>query len=530
VLLLAVGVILLIACVNVANLLIIRAVARRHEIAVRFALGASRGRVMRGLLTQSLVLALLGGAAGFALGAWTQGLLVRMAPANIPRLQNVGLDWHVFAFTAIASLVTVGLFGLVPAWQVGRSRPNEVIKGHSRSVTDTGVLRWRNALMVTEVALSTILLVGAGLMIRSFLTLSGVKLGFESSHVLAMNVTLPETHYKTGDDRLRFYEDLAERVSHRPGVQSVAFANRMPLRGGWSSGIRIEGVPAPAAGFQDADFQAVSHGYFVTLGIPLLRGRLLAPGDRMGAELAAVVSEQFGRTFLQGDDPVGRRFSRGQNMPVLTIVGVVADVRRGGREAKVNPQVYLSAAQTSVYPVRLADFAVRSDGDPRSLAPGIQQDVWTIDKDLPVTNVRTLDEILFQNASEKRFQTLLFAMFAALALTLAVVGIYGVVAYAVSQRTPEIGVRMALGASRGRILRWVVGQAVWLVAIGAAAGLAGAVGLSRYVAALLFEVGPTDAVTYAAAASVLAGVAIAASLLAGRGATKIDPVVALRYE
>jgi predicted permease len=531
VLLVAVGLILLIACVNVANLLIIRAVSKRHEVAVRFALGASRRRVMSELLTQSAVLAALGGAAGLALGAWTQGLLVRVAPTSIPRLQSVGLDSHVFVFTALAALATVVFFGLVPAWQVGRARPIEAIKGRSRSVTDTGVLRWRSVLMVSEVALSTVLLVGAGLMIKSFLTLNGVGLGFMPDHVLALNIALPETRYKTADARLAFYDALAAHVALRPGVQSVAFANRLPLRGGWGSGVLIDGVPAATpSGYLDADFQAVNPGYFATLGIPLTRGRLLTANDRKDTEAVAVVSAEFSRAFLQGGDPIGRHFNRGTGLPLITIVGVVADVRRDGRAAALNPQVFLSAAQTTLYPVRLADFAVRTLGDPRSLAPAIQQDVWAIDKELPLTNVRTLDEILFQKVADRRFQTLLFVLFAALALMLAVVGIYGVVAYAVSQRTPEIGVRMALGANRGRILRWIVGQAIGLVTLGAVAGLAGAFALSRYVATLLFEVGPTNVPTYALAAVVLGVVALASAVLAGRGATKVDPVVALRCE
>jgi predicted permease len=533
----AVGLIVLIACVNVANLLIVRAASKRHDIAVRFALGASRGRVMGELVTQSLVLAAAGGAAGLALGSWTRGLLVHAAPATIPRLATVAIDGRVLAFTALVALLTTVFFGVVPAWQVGRARPIEVIRSQSRSVVDTGVLRWRGALLAAEIAFSTILLVGAGLMLRSFATLNALPLGFSPNQVLAINVTLPPARYKTAGDRLQFFDALAARVAAEPGVRSVAFANRFPMRGGWSSGFAIDRQPG-AGGVLEADFQAVSAGYFPTLGIPLLRGRLLTPDDRGSAAPVAIVSEEFGRRFLHGADPIGHTLARGPNAPSITIVGVVSDVRRAGHATSVGsaqtqvstiqPQVYLPAAQTSLYPVRLADFAIRTDGDPLALAHVLQDDVWAMDKDLPITNQRTLDEILWQGVADARFETTLFTLFGGLALALAMIGVYGVVAYAVTKRIPEIGVRMSLGASRAAILRWILAQALGLVAIGAVVGLGGALLVSRFLTSLLFSVGPMDLLTYVAAVGILGVAALAASLIAGQAATRVDPVSALR--
>jgi predicted permease len=530
ILLLAVGLILLIACVNVANLLLIRAVSKQHEIAIRVALGASRGRIIAGLMTQSLILAIAGAVVGLVLGAWTQDLLVRLAPVSMPRLADTTMDARVFTFTLAAAMATTIVFGLLPAWHAGRARPIDAIKSHSRASTDAGVLRWRSLLMVTEVALSTMLLVGAGLTLRSFIKLNGVDLGFATDRVLAMSINLPETKYPDADSRLRFYQTLVERLEGRPGIGAIGFANQLPLRGGWGSGIQIEGVRGPNGEMFGPDCQAVSPGYFPTLGIRLVRGRLIESIDRKETGAIAVVSEHFGRRFLQGGDPIGLRIRRGPAMPWITIVGVVTDVRRDGRESALVPQVYFSAAQTTLYPVRLSALAVRSDGDPTALLPMIQAEVWAMDRDQPVTAVRTLGEILWRSASSRRFQTLLFGLFALLALILAAIGIYGVIAYAVSKRTPEIGVRMVLGADAGRILRWVLGQAAWLVAVGAVTGLAGALLLSRYIATLLFEIQPTDTLTYVVSAAVLVGIAFVTVLLAARGASRVDPVVALRTE
>ena len=525
-----VSAILLIACVNVANLLLVRAVARRREMAVRVALGATRTHVVTELITESLVLAGVACGVGLALAEIARRLLVAAAPASIPRLADVTLDWRVLVFAAGISLATGLAFGLLPAWQAGRTRPVEALRSSERVVAGTWVMKWRNALMVAEIALSTMLLTGAGLMLKSLLVLNGVALGFQPDRVLTANVNLPESRYPTADDRLRFFEALAARVGALPGVESVAFANRFPLRGGWETGIGVDGVDLPGDGSVDVASQAVSPGYFQTLGIPLLRGRLLTPADVKTTEPVAVVSDEFSRRILGGADAIGRRFRRSPQMPWITIVGVVHDVRRDGRDTELKPQIYLPAAQTTLYPVRLADLAVRAAGQPAALAGAIRRAVLALDPNQPITAVRTLEAILTARAAERRFETLLFFLFAALALVLAAVGIFGVVAYAVSQRTPEIGVRMALGADGGRILRWLLGRTAIVIVTGAAVGVAASLALSRFVAALLFQVQPTDGAVYATAAVGLALVALATSAAAANAATKIDPTKALRAE
>jgi putative ABC transport system permease protein len=522
----AVGLILLIACANLANLLLVRAIGRQREIAIRFALGASRQRVIGELLAQSTVLAVLGCASGLVFGYWTQRLLTGFAP-HIPRLENASLSGRVLLFALALSAVTGLVCGIFPAWQASKSKPVEAMRASERQLAGSSVMRWRSMFMISEVAVSMILLVGAGLLLKSFTTLNHVELGIAAERVINMRITLPEVRYPTPEKRVAFFDDLAERAGNLPGMQAVAYANNFPLKGGWSSNFRPEGKPGVE---DDADYQAVSPGYFSTLGISLQRGRLLTPADRAGAELVAVVNTALVRHFFPNEDPLGHRFRRDSSAPWATIVGVVSDVRRGGKAGKLNPQVYFSAAQTNLYPVRLSEFSFRSAGDPKQLVAAVQRQVWAIDKDLPVTNIRTYDEIISQSVSERRFQTMLLGLFAALALILAMVGIYGVISYSVSQRTPEIGIRMALGATRGGILKMVIGRAMFLVAVGIAAGAGGAFALSKYLKSLLFEVKPGDPWTYASIAILLAMVALAASMIPARRATRVDPMIALRYE
>lgn len=522
----AVGLILLIACANLANLLLVRAIGRQREIAIRFALGASRNRIIGELLAQSAVLAVLGCATGLIFGYWTQRLLAGFAP-HIPRLEEASLNGRVLLFAMALSAITGLICGIFPAWQASKSKPVEAMRASERHLAGSSVMRWRSVFMIAEVAISMILLVGAGLLLKSFITLNHVELGIATEHVVNMRVTLPELRYPTAERRAAFFQDLSERAGSLPGIRSVAFANNFPLRGGWSSNFRPENQPDRG---EDADYQAVSPGYFSTLGVNLQRGRLLTQADRAGSELVAVVNTALVRHFFPNEEPIGHRFRRNDQAPWATIVGVVSDVRRGGKMGQINPQVYFPAAQTASYPVRLAEFAFRSAGDPKQLVSAIQQQVWAIDKDLPITNVRTYDEIISQSVSERRFQTLLLGLFAGLALILAMVGIYGVISYSVSQRTPEIGIRMALGATRSGILRMVIGRAMLLVAVGIAAGTAGAYLLSQYLKSLLFEVKPGDPWTYASIAVLLAIVATAASLIPARRATRVDPMIALRYE
>jgi putative ABC transport system permease protein len=527
-LLAASGLIVLITCVNVANLLLVRAVGRRHETSVRLALGAGRGRIVRAFLTESVLVSGVGCIAGVALGSVLMKVLVAAAPPSIPRLDAVRMDWRVFAVAAAIAMATGLIFGLAPAWQASRARPADSLKTSERRGAGRAQARWRDVLSMTEVGLSLVLMVGAGLFLKSFGKIMGMELGFQTEHVLAMNVTLPELRYKTADQRLAFFQQLEEQVRALPGVQSVAFANRLPMRGGWGTGIQVDGMDTNQ--YLDADSQAVNPGYFETLNISLSRGRLLTAEDRKGQRYVAVVNLAFSREYLKGGDPIGRRFRRGPRAMWFEIVGVVNDVRRDGKMKGIAPQIYLPAAMTDGYPVRLADFAVRSAGDPRLLVNAIQQQVWAIDKDQPVTAVRTLDEIVSQSVAEQRFQMLLLSVFAGVAVVLAMIGVFGVLSYSVNQRMNELGVRIALGAGPSRILALVLRQAGGMLAAGAACGLACAWALTRFVGHLLFHVEAHDWGTYAGAVGVLVVVGLCAAMGPALRGARVDPVVALRYE
>jgi len=521
------GLIVLIACVNVANLLMVRAAGRRHEASVRMALGAGRLPLMRQLMTESLLIAAAGCIAGIVTGRLLMLGLTAITPPGIPGIESAGMDWRVFGVSAVLALVTGLIFGMAPAWQASQVHPVEALKTAARGTGGASQVRWRTVLTVAEVALSLVLLVGAGLLLRSFSTLMGVKLGFQTDRVIAMNVNLPQLRYPDGPARYQFFQKLEDRVRALPGAVAVATANRMPMRGGWSSGIFIDG---DMANEYAPDFQAVTPGYFETLGIPLLRGRALTAEDTDTSVPVAVVNQAFAHQLLHDRDPIGHTMARGAGAPQIVIVGVVNDIRRKGKEGQINPEVYLSAAQTALYPVHLADFAVRTAGDPHTLVNAISREVWAIDKDQPVTNVRTMDEIIDEAVAERRFQTLLLAIFAGVAVTLAIIGIYGVLAYSVSQRISELGIRVALGAPPRAIVRLVLRQAGTLIAAGMVLGIVGAYGLTRYLQGLLFEVKPTDWRAYTGAVTLLSLVAVVAALIpAGRGA-RVDPVVALRQE
>ncbi len=523
--------IVLITCVNIANLLLVRAIARRHETSVRFALGAGRFRVVRQFLAESMLLAVAGCLAGVAFGEAMRRLLVALAPGNIPRIDAVSIDWRVFGMAALIATITGIVFGVAPAWQACTAKASEALRSAHRNTGGRGPMRWRTLLTGAQVALSMVLLVGAGLLLRSFVTVMRVDLGFQPDHILALSINLPPAKYNPGGqdhgEYLRFFEQLEDRVRVLPGVQAAAFANRMPLRGGWGGSTFLDG--GPQGGF-DADKQAVSPGYFATFGLRLLRGRLFTAADRDGSQTVSIVNEAFAREWLNGADPVGHRWQYGPGNPWITIVGMVSDIRRGGKTQPMAPQIYLAAAQTKSYPTRLADFAVRTSGNPLQLADTIRREVLAIDPDQPVTNVATYDEIVDRNVAERRFQTVLLLIFAALAVGLATVGVFGVLAYSVTQRTSEMGIRMALGASRAEIMGMVLRQAAAITVAGLVVGLIGAWTLSRFVATMLFQVQPHDLLTYAGAAAILACVSLAASLAPARRGAKIEPVVALRYE
>lgn len=531
VLLAAVGLVLLVACVNVAGLLMVRALSRRREMAVRFALGASRNRVVLEQVVQSLVLAAAGGAAGVLLGWATTRGLVAIAPASLPHIQHAGLDGRVLAFTVITVIITGLVFGAWPAMQAARIDPVDALKDGDRSVAGAWVVRRRGALLVGEVALSAVLLVGAILMIRSMMALERVDLGFNPDNVLAATVALPPTRYDTPEARLKFFESLEARLRQAPGVVDVAFGNRLPLRGDWISGMLIDGDPK----YQQAGFQAVSPDYFKTFGIPLIGGRALAASDRHGSAGVALVNAAFSRTFLGGASPIGLVIRRGPAMPPITVVGVVGDVRRTGRNdatgtraAEFTAQVYLPAAQTTLYPMHLRDVAVRVSPAAVGVPEAIRAAVTALDPDQPVTTIRTLDASLAIGAAQKRFQTFLFALFALVAFTLAVVGVYGVVAYGVSQRSAEIALRLTLGATKTGIVMNIIRRTAIMVVAGVAAGLVAALLSSTLLTSLLFEIAPTDPAAYVITAAGLLIAGVAAGGLAGLRATKVNPITALK--
>jgi putative ABC transport system permease protein len=531
VLLAAVGMILVIACTNLANLLMVRASNRQHETAMRYALGASRLRVFRELATQCMVLAALGGSAGLFLADATKQLILAMAPANIPRLPAVAINWRVVLFSAALSVIAGGFFSfcLFPGFQGLKGSPIDSFRTARRSSLGRTAMRWRSALVVIQVSLCMVLLVGSGLMLRSFVSLLGVDLGFTTDRVLAMNVSLPDPRYPDAERRFAFFEELERNVSVLPGVEAAAFANRMPMRGGWGGGIHLDSATGVRENL-DVDMQAVSGSYFRALSIGLVRGRFLTADDRTKSQPVAVVNSEFARRFLGSEDPLGKRIRISPQAPWVTIVGVVTDIHRGGKSEPVTPQVYFSASQTSLYPVRLADFVFRSRVEPRRLLAAVQKQIWAIDKDQPVTNVRTLQEIVSLSVADRRFQTMLLLILAGLALVLAAVGIYGVISYGVTQRRAEIGIRIALGASQRAILKSVVGQSMGMVATGVVLGVFGAYGLSKYLKTLLFAITPSDPLTYASIVFFLSMVGLAACWVPAMRAAKLDPTVALRDE
>jgi putative ABC transport system permease protein len=529
----AVGLVLLIACANCANLMLGRTTARARELAVRAALGAGRRRLMRQLLTESALLSLLGGALGLVLAFWGVDALVALMRRDlpIPRLENIRIDNWVLGFSFLVSLLTGIFFGLAPALAGSRVELNESLKEGSRSVT--GSLRpvqLRSLLVVSEVALALVLLVGAGLMIRSFLLLSSVETGVDTRNVLALDFSLYESRYAQPHVRTDFLQQVAERVRNLPGVKSASWATSLPLSGDSDEdSFSIVGQSEPGSGKpRNASFNVVGPGYFKTLLIPLIRGRDFTDRDTQAAPGVALINQAMVRRFWPDEDPLGKQITM-DGKSFFSIVGVVGNVRQLGQASETSPEVYLSYLQDPVaWPYRT--LIVRSAGDPLKLVGLVEQEVWSVNKDQPVSNIRTMEQVLADSVSQPRTFTLLMGVFAALALALASVGIYGVVSYSVSQRTHEVGVRLALGAERVDVLRLVVGQGMALTGIGLGIGLGGALALTRFLSSFLYGVRPTDPITFAVVALTLAGVALLATYIPARRAMKVDPMVALRYE
>ena len=548
----AVAFVLLIACANVANLLLVRAAGRSKEIAIRMALGAGRGAILRQLLTESLFLAFAGGAAGVLLGAIGLRALLAVAPAELPRLPDVDhlnliglMDGRILAFAFAVSLLTGILFGLAPALQITRPDLNTSLReGGARTTAGSRRQRTRNTLVVAETALSLVLLVGAALMIRTFLALRNVHPGFQAASVLTMSTSLAGQKYETAAGVERLATELTRRLESLPGVQGATYALALPLQLGPDLPFSIAGKPARDGGPFNGDeqYRPVGVHYFQTLGIPLRRGRWFDERDSSTGPWTLVINEATAKKFWPNENPLGATVTIGKGLgPEFAdrpreVVGVVGDVREGGIEREPPPVLYIPVGQEPNGFVALANrvlpssWAVRTTGDPAALAHAVQQEVLRIDPDLPTARVMGMDRLIAKSIARQNFNMILLGIFGGVALLLAAIGIYGVMSYTVQQRTNEMGIRIALGAGTGQLLSLVVGQGLLLAGIGVAIGLAAAFGVTRVMSSLLYGVKATDAVTFAAVAAVLSAVAALACYIPARRATKVDPIIALRYE
>ena len=526
----AVGFVLLIACVNIANLLLARAGNRKREIAIRTAIGAGRRQLIRQLLTESLLLSLAGGIGGLALAFWSRQFLVKLVPDGISGLTALRLDARVLAFTLAISVLTGIAFGLFPALRAMRVDLNHVLKqGGGRQTAGRGSRLVEHSLVVVEVALAFVLVTGAGLMLQAFVHLRHVDPGFRARNLLAVRVRMPARLYQDDARRNAFLDESLRRIQALPGVVSAGFTLGMPIAfKGWVNGFAIEGQTTLAAGqYSNSNYRVITPGYLATLGVPLRAGRGIDVHDRLGAPYVAVVNEAFERKFWPSGSAVGKRFRFGDKLPWTTIVGVIGDIHQAGLAAAPRPEMYLPAAQT---PNPTDWLAVRTAGDPSRLAASIRRKLRAVDSTLPIRDVSTMEQILDREVFHHRAEALLLAAFAALALLLASVGIYGVLAYMVAQRTGEIGIRMALGARPSAVLFAVAGQGVALSALGVAAGTVAALALTRLLSKVLFGITATDPLTFAATAALLLLVAALASYWPARRAMRVDPIVALREE
>lgn len=528
--------VLFIACANVANLQLMRAASRQKEMAVRLALGANRWRLAQQLLTESLLLAIAGGALGLLLSVWAIDAVAAGIPANLAKyvsgLKELRIDWRVFSFTLLVSVLTGIGSGLAPALLLTRANLNEALKEGASSTTDVGRNRARSLLVIAEVALSLVLLVGSGLMIRSFMRVLDVKPGFNAGSVLTMELSLPYRTYATVEQRAAFFTKLLPHLENIPGVTGAGATNLVPLENGDDSiYFSIEGLPPFAPGQAPlADYRVITPGYLGALEIPLLKGRNFSDRDLRGAPPVAIISEKLAKRFFPDQDPLGKRVRVGDTPS--EIVGVVADVRNKSFMSEFNndrlrPALYVPHAQ---HPYGQMALVLRSTGDPASLTTAVRKEVQAIEKDQPVFNVRTMSQVRSESMVPQRLSAFMFACFALIALLLTAIGIYAVIAYSVVQRTREIGIRMALGAQSRDVLKLVVRNGMRLALIGVALGLAGALALSRLMTSLLFGITPTDALTFTAVSTGLIAVALLACYIPARRATKVDPLVALRYE
>ena len=532
----AVGFVLLIACANVANLLLARAAARESEIAVRSALGAGRGRLIRQLLTESVILSLAGGILGLLLAVAGTRYLVSLQPVGIPRLDGVGVDGAVVAFTTIVAILTGVIFGMIPATQATRGDLVGALKEGGRSALGgRRAGRVREGLVVAEIALAVVLLAGAGLLMRSFIRLQAVDPGFSSEQVLTFRLALPSATYDVPAKRAAFYERAVEQMRSIPGVRSVGGIHVLPLTG--SSFIftfAVSGRPPARPGEEPAiQTRVVTPGFFQTMEIPHIRGRGFTAADDWNSPQVVLINEAAVRKFFPNEDPIGKRFTlgwgRGPNVAPNggEVIGIVGDVKHFGLDRVEEPEIYIPHGQQ---PVGNMTLVLRTAVPPLTIADAVRREVRALDATLPIVSVLPLEDVVARSISQPRFYMLLLTIFAAVALALASIGIFGVVSYAVAQRTREMGIRIALGASRERVLRMVLGNAMRLALIGVGLGLAASFALSRTLATLLFDLSPTDPLTFAAVGAGLTAVALLASWLPAARATRVDPVVALRAE
>ena len=527
-----VGCVLLVACVNVANLMLARASARQKELALRAALGASRSRVILQLLIESLMLATIGGLLGLALSKWALHLLLQAIPINLPFWMNFGIDLRVLGFTLGVTLLTGLIFGIMPALQSSRVDLNDTLKEAGRGVLTSSGTHSRSLLVITEIALSLVLLVGAGLMIQSFLRLRRVNVGLNPTNVLTFSVGLPRAKYPEAEQRSAFFKNLVDRVRALPGVEGAAATATLPLSGGnWGRSLTVEGYPVLSVGQAPMiQHTVVTPDYFRTMGITLLAGRDFTEGDRTGSQLVTIVDERLAQKYWPNDSALGKRIRFGppeDNEPWHTVIGVVGAVRHQRMQEETRNSVYLPHLQI---PAGGLSIVARTSSDPKGLVSAVRNQLAQIDADLPMSQVATMDEVMADSIWQPRLYAMLFAVFAGGALVLAVIGIYGVMAYIVITRTHEIGIRMALGATARDVFKLIVGRGMKLTAIGLVIGVGGAFALTRLMRGLLFNTSTTDPMTFVLISGLLAVAAFFACYIPARRATKVDPLVALRYE